>query len=300
MTQSTEKLGLLDTPCTSRARQEVQTTGMTDAGPTSMNATAKLGLWTLALVAACATPGKLYDVSPAIEGTLWDGQERVRDGTLVLSVRHRETGTLGRTVRAELDGEGRFSFEPVRLAVAGQEHSKEYQLLLHFEDESAGGRDRLALWRSDYSRHAVGEAIALECFRDTPAGSSLPCRVVGGPGGHPWLIAAGAEDFARFCTSCHGRDGSGDGPAGPALRTAPADLTRIAARRGGEFPRAEIAQWIDGRLRPASHGTREMPIWGVQLGASYAPGDFAEALVRGRIDNLLTYLETIQVEMAEQ
>ena len=116
----------------------------------------------------------------------------------------------------------------------------------------------------------------------------------GQAGPHPWLVEAGAEDFRRYCVPCHGVSGRGDGPVALQLRQSPADLSLIAARRGGDFPHAEIAERIDGRFIPESHGTREMPIWGARLGEGYAAGDFTQALVRGRIENLIAYLETIQ------
>jgi hypothetical protein len=46
------------------------------------------------------------------------------------------------------------------------------------------------------------------------------------------------------------------------LKVPPADLTRIAARRGGRFDAAEVAAYIDGRVDITAHGRREMPVWG--------------------------------------
>src|SRR5512144_687959 len=80
------------------------------------------------------------------------------------------------------------------------------------------------------------------------------------------LLTLGEQEFSRNCAVCHGNDGHGNGPAAPALRTPPADLTRIAERRGGKFPDAEIAAKIDGRFEVIAHGSREMPVWGVHLG----------------------------------
>jgi len=56
--------------------------------------------------------------------------------------------------------------------------------------------------------------------------------------------SARQQYFVRYCSACHGIGGRDDGPAAPALRTPPADLTRMAQRRGGRFPRAEIAAVI--------------------------------------------------------
>jgi mono/diheme cytochrome c family protein len=47
------------------------------------------------------------------------------------------------------------------------------------------------------------------------------------------VVRVGHHYFVRYCSACHGVEGRGDGPAASALRTPPADLTRIAQRRGG-------------------------------------------------------------------
>jgi mono/diheme cytochrome c family protein len=109
------------------------------------------------------------------------------------------------------------------------------------------------------------------------------------------LVDLGADLYARHCASCHGLQGTGDGPAAAALSRPPADLTRIAARRGGRFPDAEIAHWIDGRFEVAAHGTREMPIWGRKLADPIADDTTGEEVARGRIDLLVEYLKILQV-----
>ena len=112
----------------------------------------------------------------------------------------------------------------------------------------------------------------------------------------PMLVEVGREEFARHCAACHGMDARGGGPVAGALRTAPADLTRIAARRGGAFPADEIAEWIDGRFASAAHGTREMPVWGARFAEGLPPEPLAQDLVRGRIVTLVEYLRSIQAK----
>ncbi len=112
------------------------------------------------------------------------------------------------------------------------------------------------------------------------------------------LVEAGAKDFRRYCTSCHGWGGRGDGPVAAALNTKPADLTRIAVRRGGTFPAAEIAAYIDGRTYVAAHGAREMPVWGRRFSARISEDTTDEEVVRGRLLVLVEYLRTLQ-ESAE-
>jgi mono/diheme cytochrome c family protein len=107
-------------------------------------------------------------------------------------------------------------------------------------------------------------------------------------------VSAGQQYFVRYCSACHGLAGRGDGPAAPALRTPPADVTRIAQRRGGHFPTAEIAAYIDGRTVVPAHGSREMPIWGERFGEMVGGGSVGEEVVRGNLLVLIEYLQAIQ------
>lgn len=108
------------------------------------------------------------------------------------------------------------------------------------------------------------------------------------------LADLGETVYVRYCAACHGAGGRGDGPAAGALRVAPADLTRISARRGGAFPEGELARFIDGRFAVQAHGTREMPIWGQRLGERIPEAGVSEEVVRGQISVLVEYLRSIQ------
>lgn len=111
----------------------------------------------------------------------------------------------------------------------------------------------------------------------------------------PSLLAASGEKlYVRYCAVCHARSGRGDGPFAGILRTQPADLTLVAARRGGTFPDAEIARFVDGRLVPAAHGTREMPVWGRWLGTPIAEGTTPDEVARGEVLAMIEYLKTLQ------
>ena len=45
--------------------------------------------------------------------------------------------------------------------------------------------------------------------------------------------------FTNYCAVCHGATGVGDGPAASALAKAPADLTHLSSRNGGQFPETQ-------------------------------------------------------------
>jgi mono/diheme cytochrome c family protein len=79
----------------------------------------------------------------------------------------------------------------------------------------------------------------------------------------PRVAASDAKQmFASYCTPCHGKEGRGDGPAAPALKRAPADLTTLSSRNGGRFPEIRVKRYIEGLDEVPAHGTRDMPVWG--------------------------------------
>jgi len=75
----------------------------------------------------------------------------------------------------------------------------------------------------------------------------------------------GAELYKRFCASCHGTRAHGDGPVAKTLRISVPDLTHIAQRHGGKFPDEQIRRIVDGQTVMASHGSRDMPVWGFEF-----------------------------------
>ncbi len=72
--------------------------------------------------------------------------------------------------------------------------------------------------------------------------------------------SSGKEMYNAYCASCHGADGKGDGPAAPALKAPPTNLTALAAKTGGTFPAAHVAAVIQGGAMTPAHGSKEMPV----------------------------------------
>ena len=105
---------------------------------------------------------------------------------------------------------------------------------------------------------------------------------------------SGEELFVRFCASCHGSEGMGDGPVSRSLNVAVPDLTRIASRYG-EFPAGLIRDTIDGRgIDTLAHGTREMPVWGVEFWVEEGGDVNAQRAARNAINKLVEHLRSIQ------
>jgi len=104
----------------------------------------------------------------------------------------------------------------------------------------------------------------------------------------------GAALFADNCTACHDYRGTGSevlvgGQAAP-------DLTRIAARNNGVFPRAKVLSQIDGYGR-GKVPSEVMPEFGALLGGELVPVEVDETLTPTPrpLAALLAYLESIQV-----
>ena len=100
----------------------------------------------------------------------------------------------------------------------------------------------------------------------------------------------GVDLYRAYCASCHGKNGKGNGPVAPALKATVPDLTVIAKNNGGIFPVARVRRIITGEGMIASHGSREMPVWGPIFSQVEADVDRGPV----RLENLVKYLESIQ------
>jgi mono/diheme cytochrome c family protein len=110
---------------------------------------------------------------------------------------------------------------------------------------------------------------------------------------HAIASVEGTDLYSAYCAACHGKDGRGDGPAAPALKVAPTDLTQLAKKNGGTFAAVAVEQSIMGAGRPVSaHGTSDMPVWGPIF---FSMGQ-DQALQTMRIKNLARYVGTLQVK----
>src|ERR1700687_6280806 len=99
----------------------------------------------------------------------------------------------------------------------------------------------------------------------------------------------GPDLFRAHCAACHGSDAKGTGPLASALKTKVADLTVLTKHNGGQFPSARVRKTITGEDVLASHGSRDMPIWGPIFHQIESDQDFGNV----RLQNLVEYLESI-------
>ena len=110
----------------------------------------------------------------------------------------------------------------------------------------------------------------------------------------PTSAASGAEMYKEYCASCHGLSGKGEGPAAPALKAVPANLTTLSARNGGKFPEDKVMQSIKSGPGLSAHGSAEMPVWGpIFMAMRTGPSD---AEVQQRAHNVMEYIRTLQAK----
>ena len=104
----------------------------------------------------------------------------------------------------------------------------------------------------------------------------------------------GKELFIKYCGSCHGPDGKGDGYLSSALKQKPADLTLIAKKNGGKFPEQTVMRFIDGTTDVRAHGNPDMPVWGEVFKEQIASSPTQQAEIRSTILAIVNYIGSIQ------
>ena len=102
-------------------------------------------------------------------------------------------------------------------------------------------------------------------------------------------VAKGRQLYQDHCAVCHGLDGHGQGPLAAAMKITPADLTRISAAHGGEFPDAKIADVIRNGGNVLGHGTGAMLPWGIYFSERHKP-----EVGKARIKALVAYIKSLQ------
>jgi len=124
------------------------------------------------------------------------------------------------------------------------------------------------------------------------AGTALAQEIKKAPA--PYTTPASGKDmYMAYCASCHGQDAKGKGPAAPALKVAPPDLTLLARHNGGKYPELRVYSFIQGETMLPAHGSKEMPVWGPVFRSLDARD---KGVVHLRITNLTRYIESLQVK----
>jgi mono/diheme cytochrome c family protein len=119
--------------------------------------------------------------------------------------------------------------------------------------------------------------------------------LAGGPAlAGPFDGYTGRQLYERFCASCHGTGGYGDGPVASSLKVVVPDLTRMYQRNNGKFPEERVRRIIDGREVYPAHGTRYMPVWGNEFRVAEGSSQQADADAGKVVDKLVDYIRSMQ------
>lgn len=103
--------------------------------------------------------------------------------------------------------------------------------------------------------------------------------------------------YTQYCAACHGDGGRGDGSLAATLARTPPDLTLLAARNGGDFPRLAIMGKVYGYSRGEGGGGGPMPEFGPLLeGESvlYDAGDGIPTPTPVKLIDLVDYVASLQ------
>lgn len=105
---------------------------------------------------------------------------------------------------------------------------------------------------------------------------------------------SGKQLYLRYCSSCHGPAGKGDGPVSRNLKLRVPDLTGLAKKNKGIYPLDDVMATIDGRRSVRSHGDRDMPVWGENFRAEAEGKKYPEltALLKAKV--IAEYVATLQ------
>jgi mono/diheme cytochrome c family protein len=104
----------------------------------------------------------------------------------------------------------------------------------------------------------------------------------------------GRAYYLRYCASCHGVEGKGDGTVSRSLKVKPANLTQLKKRNNGVFPLDKVIATIDGKTRIGAHGESKMPVWGEIFEKEASSQKEPATTSAARVKAIAEYVSTIQ------
>jgi mono/diheme cytochrome c family protein len=107
------------------------------------------------------------------------------------------------------------------------------------------------------------------------------------------VATSGKQTFIRYCASCHGIDGQGEGPAASEMKTRPPDLTKLARRHQGKYPAGYVGAVLKFGSSPASHGSEDMPVWGWRFKEIDPTRD---PTGQQHVDDVVAYIGSVQAK----
>lgn len=106
--------------------------------------------------------------------------------------------------------------------------------------------------------------------------------------------ADGRQMYLRYCSSCHGVQGKGNGPVSRDLKIKVPDLTGLAKKNKGVYPLDDVMATIDGRRLVRGHGERNMPVWGETFRSEAEGKRYPELTTLLKAQVIAEYIATLQ------
>lgn len=106
-------------------------------------------------------------------------------------------------------------------------------------------------------------------------------------------LPSGEKTFVKYCASCHGADGTGNGPVASALKPPPTNLTALTKKNEGRYPAGFVAAVLKFGRNVAAHGSQDMPVWG-SLFKTIDPAH--DPTGQKHVDDVVAYIESLQIK----
>jgi mono/diheme cytochrome c family protein len=141
-------------------------------------------------------------------------------------------------------------------------------------------RNRVLVPILAFSLSAAGAVLSAQTIKKEPAKHTSP--------------TSGVEMYTAYCAACHGLSGKGDGPAAPALKATPTDLSMLTTHNNGKFPERMVYSAIKGDVNApvSAHGSKDMPVWGTVLRSVSQSQEEVDL----RLANLVNYVKGLQAK----
>ena len=114
------------------------------------------------------------------------------------------------------------------------------------------------------------------------------------PNGQSAEVTRGQLIYAKECSQCHGASGEGGGDASLELAITPPNLTGLAQRNDGVFPREYVRRFVMGLLDKDDPSGAMPEFAKVGLRHVYPNGGADGEVLEADFEDLLDYLEAIQ------
>jgi len=136
----------------------------------------------------------------------------------------------------------------------------------------------------------VANLSRIVCIASVPLAGWAFALSTTASGGREAGASRGSAGYERYCQTCHGVSGRGDGAMAPYLETKPSDLALLSRRHDGFYPANLVRHALDGSNVPKARGA--MPDWGPSLRGDAPNG--VRLTAAETVDGIVEYVASLQ------